>query len=114
MKLNYIYIPATGEVINQNTSPLHGECEMSLEEYLHKKIKIPNKKDFYFEFLRDITYLEKQNRALHIHLPGKVPALLDRAIWEALPLFPKNHFCQPHESFIVNMHHIKKYKPGDP
>ncbi len=108
-KLNYIYIPSTKEVIYIYPPALNGKKEMSMEEYLHKKVKIPLKKGFYLEYLHLIKLLEIKNKKLHIVVEGKDTHLLDRTMMEVVTLFPGNHFCQTHESYLANINYFKKY-----
>lgn len=89
------------------------KVQMSLLEYLNKRLKIPNKKGSDYIMLWHIIYIEVKDGKLIIHRDNMPPKTIDRSMIDMEDVFPEPHFITCHESFIVNSHYIIHHQPGD-
>ena len=72
-------------------------------------ITIHTKKDGYNIILNDVMYFEGYLKHTKIFMTNGESLEYNVNIKEIEKLLPKNYFLRTHQSFIVNMNHIKKY-----
>ncbi len=78
----------------------------------HKKIGIPTLDGIEFDEVENIIYLKADNNYTHIACKNKAKIIASKPLKEFEDILPKHIFCRVHNSFIININHIKKYHKG--
>ncbi len=86
--------------------------QMSLQEYLHKLFSIPVMGGRDFIPLREVTHLDLNNKLLIINMCDLSTLSIDRTMISLNELMPEPHFIMTHAGYIVNLHYVRKHRPG--
>lgn len=65
-----------------------------------------------FVKMNEIIYCESSGNYTHFHLTGNKTILVSRQLGEYDKLLPDTDFCRIHESYTINLSHLKEYKKG--
>lgn len=88
--------------------------QMSLIEYLHKKIAIPNPHGgSLYVYLRDVTHISIKDDKLYINSLTEEPIYINFPINELYNVFPQPFFDNCHEAHIVSVNYVIGHTPGD-
>ncbi|SIN96396.1 two component transcriptional regulator, LytTR family [Chitinophaga niabensis] len=77
------------------------------------KIAIPTLEGLLFFNTTDIVHLEAQSNYTNIYFTNAPKLIASRTLKEFEELLPSDIFFRTHHSFIINLHHIKRYIKGD-
>lgn len=77
------------------------------------KIAIPTLEGLLFFNTSDIVHLEAQSNYTNIYFTNAPKLIASRTLKEFEELLPSDIFFRTHHSFIINLHHIKRYIKGD-
>ncbi|MCG8332592.1 MAG: LytTR family DNA-binding domain-containing protein [Chitinophagales bacterium] len=77
------------------------------------RVGIPTPEGIDFISLQDILYCEAQSNYTYIHLTDDKHLISARTLKEFDQLLANDHFCRIHQSFLINLNHLKKYYRGD-
>jgi two-component system LytT family response regulator len=87
------------------------EQSLSGQFHLHR-IAIPTMEGLTFFNLSDIIYLQAMSNYSVIFFTDRPKLLTSRTLGEFEDVLPSQTFFRPHHSFIINIHHIKRYLKG--
>ena len=88
--------------------------QMSLIEYLHKRVSIPNPHGgTLYIYLCNITHISIDDKKLYIHSLTDEPIYINILISKLYDTFPEPFFDNCHEAHIVNVNHVLGHTPGD-
>jgi len=96
----------TAERLEALTQHLTGKDQL-------QKIVIPTMEGLLFFNLSDIVYLEAENNYTTIHFVNHPKLLASRTLGDFEELLPPDKFFRTHNSYIINLHFIKRYIKGD-
>jgi two-component system LytT family response regulator len=78
-----------------------------------QKIAIPTMEGLLFFNLSDIVYLESESNYTTLHFVNHPKLVASRTIGDFEELLPSDMFFRAHNSYIINLHFIKRYLKGD-
>ena len=78
-----------------------------------QRIGIPTKAGIDFVLIQDVLYCEADSNYTYVHLKGDRRLYSARTLKEYEQLMGQNSFCRIHQSFLINLNHLKKYFRGD-
>jgi two-component system, LytTR family, response regulator len=76
------------------------------------KIAFPTADGLQFEHHENIVFIEANGSYATIHLVGGHRYLVSKNVGEIEQVLPTVDFCRVHNSFIINIRHIRKYHKG--
>ncbi len=88
-----------------NNIQLHSRLEM-------ENIALPTAEGFEFIHVNDIAYLQADNNYTWVHLLSKQKYYLTRTLKEMAAMIHFPQFFRSHQSYYVNLNHVKKYVRG--
>ena len=98
------------ELTNQKIETL--EQNLLTKPFLNK-IAVPTLDGLLFFDISNIVYFEAQSNYTMIHFEDDSKLLASRSLKEFEDILPQDTFFRPHNSFIINLHFIKRYLRGD-
>jgi two-component system LytT family response regulator len=78
-----------------------------------QRIGIPTKEGIDFILINDILYCEADSNYTYINLKDGKKLLSAKTLKEFDHLLRQNNFCRIHQSYLINLNHLKKYFRGD-
>ncbi|MDB5282576.1 MAG: DNA-binding response regulator, partial [Bacteroidota bacterium] len=81
------------------------------EEY-KRKIALPSNDGLLFISLEDILYCEADNNYTTLYLKSKEKTVVCKTLNYFEDILGDEYFCRTHQSFLVNINHIRKYVKG--
>ena len=78
-----------------------------------QRIGIPTKSGIDFELIEDVLYCEADSNYTYVHLTGNRKLYSAKTLKEFDLLLNSSCFCRIHQSFLINLNHLKKYYRGD-
>lgn len=78
-----------------------------------QRIGIPTKSGIDFVLIRDVLYCEADSNYTFVHLTGNKKLYSAKTLKEYEQLLGHTEFCRIHQSFLINLNHLKKYYRGD-
>ena len=78
-----------------------------------QKIAIPTMEGLLFFNLADIVYLQSESNYTTLHFVNETKLVASRTLREFEDLLPPDMFFRTHNSYIINLHFIKRYLKGD-
>lgn len=78
-----------------------------------QRIGVPTKAGIDFILIQDILYCEADSNYTFVHLEGDRRLYSARTLKEFEQLLQQDTFCRIHQSFLINLNHLKKYFRGD-
>lgn len=104
----------------QQKQLLNKEQIESAKNYLHQqgsdllqRLALPTSEGIYFIDIKDIVWIEALGSYTKFFIAGQKPVIVSRVLKDYEDLLAGYDFIRPHQSNMVNMHHIKKYVKGD-
>lgn len=85
---------------------------VSQPNHLTHKVGIPVTGGYDFISLNEIIFCRADDNCTQFYLTSKQKLLATKTLKWVEELLRNHHFCRVHDSYIINMHHIKKYKKG--
>lgn len=77
-----------------------------------QKIALPLNDALVFVPVNDIVYFQAKGSYTEAHIQNVQTYTTGRTIKEFDDLLPDEIFCRIHNSYIINVNHIKKYQKG--
>lgn len=77
-----------------------------------ENIALPTSDGFEFVHINDITYLQSESNYTWVHLHSGQKYLLARTLKDMSSMIAFPQFFRTHQSYLVNMNHVKKYVRG--
>lgn len=78
-----------------------------------QRIGIPTKSGIDFVLIHDVLYCEADSNYTYVHLDGNRRLYSARTLKEFEQLLYQDSFCRIHQSYLINLNHLKKYFRGD-
>jgi len=78
-----------------------------------RKIAVPTMDGLLFFDMSDIVFLKADSNYTSIHLLNRPPVVASRTLGDFEELLPTELFFRPHNSYLINLNHIKRYLKGD-
>lgn len=78
-----------------------------------QRIGIPTKSGIDFVLIHDVLYCEADSNYTYVHLEGNRRLYSARTLKEFEQLLYQDSFCRIHQSYLINLNHLKKYFRGD-
>jgi two-component system, LytTR family, response regulator len=111
-------IAAIGKVeqrIAKNLSTEHIEAMLSNIQFLQNEfqsIAIPTADGIEFIPVENIIYCASDNNYTYIHKMEGTPLLLSKTLKEVESMFDAHSFLRIHQSYLINLKHLRKYVRG--
>ncbi len=112
-------LQAVQKVTDKKGSPLDNDHIKALINNIHlnsrlemENIALPTAEGFEFVHVNDIAYLEADNNYTWVHLVSKHKYYLTRTLKEMSAMIHFPQFFRSHQSYCVNLNHVKKYVRG--
>lgn len=77
-----------------------------------ENIALPTSEGFDFVHIDDIRYLQSDNNYTWVHLVSQQKYLVSRTLKEVSSMMSFPRFFRVHQSYCVNLNHVKKYVRG--
>lgn len=77
-----------------------------------ENIALPTAEGYEFVPMMDIMYLQSENNYTWVHLQSRQKYLLTRTLKDMVGMIALSHFFRVHQSYFVNLHHVRKYVRG--
>ena len=88
--------------------------EQNLSDRFHlHKIAIPTMEGIFFYNFNEIVYLQAKSNYSTIVFKDQPKILTSRSLGDYEDVLPSESFFRSHHSFIINIHHIRRYIKGD-
>jgi two-component system, LytTR family, response regulator len=97
---------------NQNGARVHHLLENINEKEKLKHLAVPTMDGFYFVEIKNIVSLKADGSYTHINLANKESLMVSRQLKEYEEMLEADYFFRVHNSYIVNINHIKQYVKG--
>ncbi|MCB0628515.1 MAG: LytTR family DNA-binding domain-containing protein [Saprospiraceae bacterium] len=78
-----------------------------------QRIGIPTKSGIDFVLIQDILYCEADSNYTFVHLTDNRKLYSAKTLKDFDQLLGQTEFCRIHQSFLINLNHLKKYYRGD-
>jgi two-component system LytT family response regulator len=78
-----------------------------------EKVAVPSSEGIDFFDVKDIIFCEADSCYTIIHLTYKKTKLVTRVLKDFEELLSESGFCRVHNSFLINIHHVKRYVRGE-
>lgn len=78
-----------------------------------EKIALPAADSIKFVNISDIVYLASDNNYTTFYLKGNEKTVVSKTIKDYEEMFAGMHFYRIHQSYIINLHYVKKYIKGE-
>jgi two-component system LytT family response regulator len=78
-----------------------------------QRIGVPTKSGIDFVLVEDILYCEADSNYTFVHLTDNKKLYSAKTLKEFDQLLGQTEFCRIHQSFLINLNHLKKYFRGD-
>lgn len=78
-----------------------------------QRIGVPTKSGIDFVLVQDILYCEADSNYTFVHLTNNKKLYSAKTLKEFDQLLGTTEFCRIHQSFLINLNHLKKYYRGD-
>jgi len=101
--------------IAKNLSTEHIEAMLSNIQFLHNEfqsIAIPTTDGIEFIPVDNIIYCASDNNYTYIHKIEGAPLLLSKTLKEVESMFDGHSFLRIHQSYLINLKHLRKYIRG--
>jgi two-component system LytT family response regulator len=100
--------------VNSGDNPQLRELlqKLNSRELSHNKVAIPTMEGLEFISLNDIIYCRADGHYTVIELTGSLTIISSKRIGEYELLLPSSLFCRIHNSYLINLKHIRKYIKG--
>lgn len=77
-----------------------------------EKIALPTSDGFEFVHMNDIVYVKADSNYTWVHLQNKQKHLLTRTLKDVSGLITFPQFFRAHQSYLVNLNHVRRYVRG--
>lgn len=77
------------------------------------KLALPSLDGLHFYKIDDIVFLEADRSYTILHTLNKTGITVSKNLKEIEELLPSNQFFRAHHSYLINLHHIKRYIRGE-
>lgn len=112
-------IQAVQKIYDKKTSSLDGDHLKALINNIHlharqeiENIALPTAEGFEFVHVNDICYLQSDSNYTWVHLKTQQKYLLARTLKDMASMISFPQFFRAHQSYFVNLNHVKKYVRG--
>lgn len=78
-----------------------------------QRVGIPTKAGIDFVLVQDILYCEADSNYTFVHLTDNKKLYSAKTLKDFDQLLGTTEFCRIHQSFLINLNHLKKYYRGD-
>ena len=78
-----------------------------------KKIPIPSAEGLDFVDIMDIIYCKAESNYTFIYFSDNKKKIIAKTLKSFQEILPKSSFFRPHQSYLVNLHHVKTYVRAD-
>ncbi|WP_170110476.1 LytR/AlgR family response regulator transcription factor [Flavilitoribacter nigricans] len=78
-----------------------------------QRIGIPTKSGIDFVLIQEILYCEADSNYSYVHLTNNRKLYSAKTLKDFDQLLGQTEFCRIHQSFLINLNHLKKYYRGD-
>lgn len=78
-----------------------------------QRIGVPTKSGIDFVLIQDILYCEADSNYTFVHLTNNKKLYSAKTLKDFDQLLGQTEFCRIHQSFLINLNHLKKYYRGD-
>jgi two-component system LytT family response regulator len=110
---------AVQKVRDKQHSQLDGDQLKALINNIHlhsrqeiENIALPTSEGFEFVHVNDIAYLQSDSNYTWVHLKSQQKYLLARTLKDMSSMISFPQFFRAHQSYYVNLNHVKKYVRG--
>ena len=83
------------------------------EKNTNKQIAFPTSEGFEFINSQEIVYCKADGNYTRVYLTDSSKRIFSRLLKETEALIESYRFCRIHQSYLVNLDYVKKYKRGD-
>lgn len=111
-------IRAVDKVINNKNRHMHKTQfefliqNLKIGQQLLPNIALPNTEGLEFVQVKDIIYVESESNYCRVHLAGGDKIFLAKTLKYVQNLLEGHPFLRIHQSYLVNLAHVKKYIKG--
>ena len=106
-------------LVEKKSSPSKEQIEMLLQNIRSntkpaiQRIALTTNDGMIFVSTQDILYCEAESNYTYVVLKGGKKVLVSKVLKDIDETLSGNDFCRIHNSFLININHIKKYVRGD-
>lgn len=123
--LDYLLKPVDVDELIQAVSRAKerlGSEGYSLQSALHnaqlhsgrlEKLAVPSSDGIDFLDVRDIIFCKADGCYTHIHLVNRQTKVVTKVLKEFEDILAESGFCRVHNSFLINLSHVKRYVRGE-
>ncbi len=116
--IDYQDLMAAIKKVEEKHSRINVEQLVNLKENMNpssrlKRIGVPTRSGIDFVLIRDILYCEADSNYTYLHLKGNRKTYSAKVLKDFDLLLSSHEFCRIHQSFLINLNHVKKYYRGD-
>jgi two-component system LytT family response regulator len=123
--LDYILKPVDPEVLNASLKKANDQVDkeklsLKIDSFLTnmsgntlKKIVLKTADSIHVVNLKDVLYCEADRSYTNFYLDDKTRIIVSTTLGDYEELFSEYGFLRTHQSFLVNIHHVKRYEKGD-
>ena len=111
---------AVDKIINRNTTPFNQQVLLKnftenglMEAGSTGKIALPVNDGYHLIDPAHILYCKAAGAYTEIVLDNERSFLISKNLGRTQELMPADHFERVHQSYLVNVHHIKKFRKGE-
>jgi two-component system LytT family response regulator len=112
-------IQAVQKVSDKQSQHLQPQHLKALINHMHlqtrqemENIALPTSEGFDFVHINDIRYLQSDNNYTWVHLQTQQKYLVTRTLKEMASMIAFPQFFRAHQTYYVNLNHVKKYVRG--
>jgi len=83
------------------------------QDHQNVPIGLPSLEGITFIPVGEIAYCKGESSQTSVHTTNKKEKIVNRTLKECEEMLEKFGFCRIHKSYVVNLHHVRKYNRGD-
>ena len=100
------------KVSDEQIDFIMGQIKKNIDKDV-KRIPIPSAEGLDFVDIMDIIYCKAESNYTFIFFTGNKKKIIAKTLKSFEELLPKSSFFRPHQSYLVNLHHVKTYVRAD-
>lgn len=111
LAVNKVLENANRKMNEQNLGALVHNIQMGANQAI-ERIAIPVNDGFEFVHINDIIYLQAESNYCWIHFANREKHLISKTLKDMTKMINRSQFLRAHQSYYVNLNHVKKYVRG--